>query len=236
MARTKVRAVTAYVPLTVQHMSPLEFGTLGLQLTEACDGNITVIAPYRFEDCWLAQEITGLTMTKPVQAANERATDRFATKEEHVRSNIIQHSPIEWVRSAAWQRDDVDIWVWFGFSLLKQGDFTGKRIRKDHVRDFLEKVSNYTRDDIPFPGITPPAPVNVHGDNWRFCGSTLILPTKYLLQIERSYKAKCRQFIRCYDCVPIDLAIWPMVERDSGLPFRFYQANHDHTQLTNFPG
>lgn len=227
----KVKAVTAYVDLGLTQRPSLDFHVLGQRLIRACGGRVTVFNEFPFESCWAARAFPGLP------AANPRALDRFVTDKEHVRSNLIQHSPVQWV-AKAYARDpfDTDVFVWMGYSLLKQGAFTGKPITEDHVSNFLDACEKYPFNDIPFPGILPRAPVNPHGDNWRFCGSTVIFPRRYLDRIVKSYFAKMRQFVHTYDAIPLDLAIWPEVERDSGLPWRFYKGEYDATQLTNFPG
>lgn len=225
----RVRAVSAYVPLSLHTRQ--HFHTLGAKLTYACNGNITFFWNFPFEDCWLAQE------NPPWKAANARAIDRFRTDDEHIRSNIVQHSPTQWAMLAAAQHPEVDVWVWLGASILKQGAWRNNQITCDHIAEFLRRVAaRPVYDVIPFPGIEPPKPVQDHGDNWRFVGSTHIWPTKFLPAIHASYQFECRRFIRRIGAVPLDLAIWPAVEQNSGLPFRFYQAEYDASQVTGFPG
>ena len=225
-----VAVVSAFVPLDVKHLTQDQYQEYGRQLKEACGNRAHFFNPFPFDQCWLANERV------PMVPATETPADRYTSAEAHVRSHIVQHNRTEWAKMAAWEDPSIDTIVWLDFAILKQGDFTGKRVTKDHVREFLEKVEKWTPNSIPCPGIEPRKPVNVHGNNRRFCGSTHIWPVKFLGQIDRTYKAKCRQFIYCHGCVPLDLAIWPMVEQDSGLPFRWYQAEYDATQLTNFPG
>lgn len=225
---TTVRAVSAYVPLLQR--TGLQFHEWSTRLVTACDGNITFFSPFPFEQCWLAQE------HPPWKAANARATDRFQNDDEHIRSNIIQHSPTQWATMAAAADPSVDVWVWLGASLLKQGAWRNNQITEAHIAEFLRRVAaRSSYDDIPFPGIEPAKPVQDHGDNWRFVGSTHIWPTKFLSAIHHAYQFECRRFIRRVGAVPIDLAIWPAVEQNSGLPFRFYQGEYDASQLTNFP-
>ena len=100
---------------------------------------------------------------------------------------------------------------------------------------FVEAVQMYPFNDIPFPGITGRDPWLPHGNNWRFCGSTHVWPVKWLEAIHKSYCYNLRHFVHEYDCVPLDLAIWPLVEHSSGLPFKWYRAEYDNTQLRNFP-
>jgi len=233
MAKFKVRVVTAYVDLGLAKRSVGEFYILGDRLYRACEPDFRAFIRFPFEECWLTKE-----MRRQVGwiAANHRAEDRFETDMEHVRSNIIQHSPMQWLKLAMAEDPLSDVFVWMGYSIMKQGDFTGKRITPEHVREFLCKLRQWEPNCIPLPGITDRAPVNVHGDNWRFCGSTLIVPRQFVEPLERSYKFETREFIRRHGCIPLDLAIWPMVEERSGLPIRWYKAEYDATQLTNFPG
>lgn len=230
---TKVKVVTAYVDLGLTKRPSDEFHSLGRQLVAACDGRARVYDDFPFDCCWVQREYRGLP------PANPRAEDRFATAEEHRRSNIVQHSPGQWVMSA-YLADHAaytpaDVYVWMGYSLMKQGAFTGKPISSQHVHDFLTRLEQWTPDCIPFPGITNASPVLPFGDNWRFCGSVIIYPTYWLARMWHSYQVCAREFFRRYGAIPLDLAIWPTVEATSGLPFRFYQAEYDATQLTAFP-
>jgi hypothetical protein len=147
----------------------------------------------------------------------------------------VQHSRTEWARRLYDEEPDLDVITWLDYGVLKQGAWRNNQVTEDHVREFMKRIADYHYGDIPFPGIEERKPVSVHGDNWRFVGSTHIWPTRWLHFIDRSYRAKCRQFIRAFGCVPLDLAIWPSVEADSGLPFRWYKAEYDASQFTNFP-
>lgn len=230
MAIAKV--VTAYVDLGLTKRPSADFHAMGALLTAACP-RIRVFRDFPFHNCWTVPEFWS-TMYPP---ANARAPDRFVNAEEHVRSNLIQHCPVQWVQMAAAEDPVPDVFVWMGYSIFKQGAFTGKPIAAEHVASFLEKVEKYPFGDIPFPGITPGQTMpNPFGDNWRFCGSTVIFPRFWLNQMVASYQAGLRAFVRWHQAIPLDLAIWPAVEMAGGLPFRFYQAEYDYTQLTNFPG
>lgn len=227
---TSVKVVTAYIDLGLTKRPSSEFHELGHDLLQALD--LDGVCYLRdFSDCWVTKE-PGISS---LPAANKRAEDRFANDTEHVMSNMIQHSPMQWLREA-YTQFDVDVYVWMGYSLLKQGDFTGKRITQQHVREFVKNLKSWDPVDIPFPGMADTREVNVHGDNWRWCGSVLVFPSEYLAQAFRDYKTCARWFFRTHECIPLDLAIWPHVEKVSSmLPFRQYKTEYDYTQLTNFP-
>lgn len=225
-----VGVVSAFLPLKVKHMSADRYEELGTRMLTAAHRAGAIPGMFRnpIETCWSYDLCTGLP------PATETPADRYATPEDHVRSHIVQHTRTQWALELLASRD-LDVIVWLDYGILKQGDFTGKPVTEDDVSWFVEAVQMHPFQDIPFPGITGPEPWLPHGNNWRFCGSTHVWPTKWLEQIDRSYKANLIKFVRDYKSVPLDLAIWPLVERTSGLPFKWYQAEYDNTQLRNFP-
>lgn len=228
---TKVTVVSAFVPLDVKHLSRDQYLDYGRQLAEACcDHGVRIFSPWPLSHCWLSQENPPMVPAAPVPA------DRYATPEANVQSNIVQHSRTQWAMLELEQHPDTDVIVWLDLAILKQGKWNGKPVTPEHIRWFLDHVAKDPLTDIPFPGISGPGPIDPHGNNWRFCGSTHIWPTQFLPQINEEYRVELRRFIRKYGQVPLDLAIWPAVEYNSGLPFRWYQAEYDHTQLSNFPG
>lgn len=227
----KVAVVTAFVPLNVRHMSADQYMDLGGKMcTAACTAGATAdLIKSDLASCWSHDLCAGL------EPATSTPADRYATSADHVRSHIVQHTRTQWALACAANRPEADVVVWLDLGILKQGKHTDKPVTEDDVSWFVEAVQMYPFPDIPFPGIAGRDPWLPHGNNWRFCGSTHIWPVKHLPQIHRSYRANLINFVREYKSVPLDLAIWPMVERNSGLPFKWYPAEYDNTQLRNFP-
>lgn len=229
--KNNVTVVSAFVPLNVKHMSVDAYTTLGASMLDAAEmaGAAAFKITAALTDCWSHD------MCLNLPPATETPADRYATPLDHVKSHIVQHTRTQWALEALdWHPADVVVWLDLG--ILKQGDHTGKKITTDDVKWFVEAVQKYDFKDIPFPGITgPDHPWLPHGNNWRFCGSTHIWPVKWLPHIHRSYRSNLINFVNAFQSVPLDLAIWPMVERSSGLPFKWYQAEYDNTQLRNFP-
>lgn len=226
----KVKVTTAYVPLDVKHMKREQYLELGSKMLDAAyaAGAKTSLQMSVLTYCWSND------LCKDLPPATETPADRYATPEDHVKSHIVQHTRTQWALEAV--RDtDIDVVVWLDLGILKQGTHTGKLITPDDVKWFVEAVQKYSFEDIPFPGITGVDPWLPYGNNWRFCGSTHIWPVKWLDQIHRSYRSSLISFVQQLKVVPLDLAIWPMVEKNSGLPFKWYQAEYDNTQLRNFP-
>lgn len=184
---------------------------------------------YPVEHCW-AYKYKDLPPAQPV------AADRYATPADFVLSNIVQHQRTRWATLAAKEDMEADIFVWLDYGILKQGQFTGRPVEAAMVTDFLRRLENASFADIPFPGIWGKGPISDTGDNWRFVGSTHIWPRRYLDLINLFYRVECERFIERTKTVPNDLPIWANVEARWPLPFHYYQANHDATQLTNFGG
>ena len=229
----KVGVVTGFIPLPVKHLSAYQYLDLGLRLAAACEGATQwVVYQGRLEDCWAYDLCTGLP------PANPPPEDRYPTPEINVMSHIVQHNRTTWAMKAARGCPEIDVWVWFDYGLLKQGFWKNNPITKDVVKSFLDRLAaTKSLDVIPFPGIDDKAIVMPTGNNWRFCGSTHIWPTQFLAAIDAEYKTALQKWIGAWNTVPLDLPIWALVEQNSGLPFRWYPAEYDASQLTGFnPG
>lgn len=226
---TSVKVITAYCDLGLTKRPKEEFHAFGENLIDACSPDIHAYT-YDMHDAW------NWSSCKDFPAANARAYDRFDDDLEHARSNLIQHTPIQWLEEACLDFPQTDVFVWMGYSILKQGGHTGNLLKPHHVSEFVSKMKSWVPDGLPFPGMSPRTdPIDPFGDNWRFCGSTLIVPREYVFRVGRSYRASLGSFVKQHVSIPLDLAIWPMVEFSSGLPWHWYPAEYDYTQLTNFP-
>jgi hypothetical protein len=230
----RVKVVSAFVPLEVRHLSAAEYRAYGSRMQAALGDDLTIFE-HPITDCWLHGWLTdrGLYDLKP---ATDVPSDRYASPAHMVASNIVQHQRTQWlVRAACNILEEPEVFVWLDLAILKQGHFTGKPVQERHIIDFVNRIKSATFDDIPFPGIWPKGPIADFGANWRFCGSTHIIPRKHLFLVDEFYRYECRKFIERTKTIPLDLPIWALTEQNSTLPFRQYAANHDATQLTEFP-
>jgi len=231
----KVGVVTGFIPIPVHHLSANQYHELALTLAGAVLSSGATFRAFVNEEplasCWAYELCNGLPPANPVPA------DRYASPEINVMSHIIQHQRTTWALRAAKREPDVAVWVWFDYGLMKQGDWTGKPIRAENVQRFLRKLADMKAlDHIPFPGITDKQTVYPTGNVWRFCGSTHIWPKQYLPEIHDEYKARLIAWVHQLKTVPLDLPIWALVEQNLKLPFRWYPAEYDATQLDNLPG
>lgn len=230
----KAMVVTAYVPLDVKHLTSQQYYDYGNRLEAAVGKERLAWFETPLEACWCHKYLDKIGGAH-LPPATPVPSDRYASPGHMVRSNIVQHNRTSWMDMAAQLHPDVEVLIWLDLAILKQGGFTGKPVTEEIVRAFVDKVEASTFTDIPFPGIWDRGPISDDGPNWRFCGSTHIIPRQHLLAVDRRYKYECQKFIRRTHTVPLDLPVWAAVEAADDLPFRWYSANHDATQLTNFP-
>jgi hypothetical protein len=228
----KVGVVTGFIPLPVKHLTSMQYYALGDKLVDACANAVDWF--YRgggsLEMCWAYSLCTGLPPANPVPP------DRYATPEINVMSHIVQHQRTTWALSAMHSKPDIDVWVWLDYGIMKQGAWRNNQITPESVQKFIRRVAaTPALDVIPFPGITEKGMVYSTGNNWRFCGSTHIWPKQFLPEIDACYKHTLRNWLMAHRTVPLDLPIWALVEQQSGLPFRWYPAEYDASQLDNYP-
>lgn len=235
----RAKVITAYVPLEVKHLTAEDYHAYADRLERALPpGKFRAFRPYPLGACWLHGYLStnGWLDLPP---ATETPADRYATPAAHVASNVVQHNRTRWMCMAMDEDPGLDITIWLDYAVLKQGAWRGNQIKEEHIGPFVESVEKYFTDgggDIPFPGINPPGPVEVHGNNFRFCGSTHIIPRWHLYYVDERYRKICRGWVENMKCIPLDLPIWALTEQsEPKLPFSFYQAEYDATQLTNFP-
>jgi hypothetical protein len=237
--QVKAKVVTAFVPLEGnRHFKPEQYHAYANTMQAAIGGTrFRAFRGFPLEECWLYGylESRGWLDLPP---SIPPSPDRYPTPGHFVRSNIVQHNRTRWMCMALDEDPEVDVTIWLDYAILKQGAWTGKPVTPEIIYDFVKNVEDYFAagaTDIPFPGIWPRGDIADHGDNWRFCGSTHIIPRRHLRYVDEFYRLECRRFIERTRSVPLDLPIWAYTEKNSALPFTFYQANHDATQLTAFP-
>lgn len=231
-----VTVVTAYTPLPVHHLTQTRYHELYREMHDAVFGLPVNLRAFRDDpvgSLWAHELCWGLP------PANPRPADRYATDEINVMSNIVQHNRTAWALRAVKEHPATDVVVWFDYGVMKQGAWNGRQITAQHVRDFLKKVQTTPPEvfdrEIPFPGITDKQTVFPTGNVWRFCGSTHIWPVKRLERIHEVYKDQLELWVARNKTCPLDLPIWALVEQHYNLPFKWYPAEYDHTQLSNYP-
>jgi len=194
-------------------------------------GNIHNFWEYPYEDLWVPKEFD-LTTLRPDTPTPQ---DRFADSWQHLRCNAWQHERTTFAMKAMKIHPDRDVMIWLDIGILKQGFWKNNPVTKESITWFFNRVKNTPgMDIIPFPGILDKGPVYPGLNCWRFCGSTHIWPVRFLPQIDKTYKEQLRGWVERHHTLPLDLPIWALTEQLSGLPFKFYQAEYDDTQISNY--
>jgi hypothetical protein len=226
----KVGVVTGFIPLPVKHLSEDQYRELGQRLSKACEGHTFFRGGGKLEDCWAYTLCTGLPPDMPVPA------DRYVSPEVNVMSHIVQHQRTTWAEQASKAHPYVEVWCWLDYGVLKQGAWRNNPVTEYSVKRFLARISHTPSPMkvIPFPGIAEKGTVYPGCNNWRFCGSTHIWPDPYISAIDLVYKRTLTEWISRHKTVPLDLPIWALVEQNSKLPFRWYPAEYDASQLDNY--
>jgi len=235
-----VKIVTAFVPLDPPpiHFKPEQYHAYAASMANAAGKErFRAFNPFLLEECWLYKWLEERNWLD-LPPATSPAADRYPTPKHFVLSNIVQHSRCQWLSLAADEDPQCDVLVWMDYAIRKQGhSWDGHPgVEEHHITEFLEKIENSTFQDIPFAGIWDKTPIDPHGDHWRFVGSLHVIPRHWLAYVRWFYEHECRRWIEIYKTVPLDLPIWAILESNTSLPFRWYAANHDATQLTHFPG
>jgi len=227
----KVGVVTGFIPLPVKHLTEEKYHALWRRFADAAFPNVVHVGDGPFVTCWAHDLCWGLPPANPVPA------DRYDTPEINVMSHIVQHERTEWAIEASWMHPDVDVWVWADYGIMKQGAWRNNPLTEISVRRFLDRVASTPEpmDYISFPGIAEKQTVYPTGNVWRFCGSLHIWPKCYLPDIDRAYKHELKSWVERHKTVPLDLPIWALVEQNSKLPFRWYSAEYDASQLDHYP-
>jgi hypothetical protein len=234
----RAKVVTAFVPIEgMLHFKQEAYHAYSDRIERASNNRFRRFSPFPLEECWLYVFLAARRWLD-LPPATSPAADRYPSPAHFVRSNIVQHSRTQWMVMAAAEDPSCDVFVWLDYAILKQGhSWPGHPgVEERHITEFLDKIENSSFTDIPFPGIWDRGPIDDRGDNWRFAGSTHIVRRDLLAYVDFFYKRECCNFIERTKTVPLDLPIWAGLEQHSSLPFRFYRANHDATQLTAFPG
>lgn len=213
----KARLVTGYVPIIDHPRGVKEYGELGEKL-----GGCPVRKKAFYQEVgstWLAEMLRMLPF-KPSWSVGDNP------QKNSLAYHCVQHQKTEWLAQAAEEYDD-DIFVWVDYGIFHQPGVCNEAI----VR-FIESLDD---QHIYAPGCWPKDRVHQHTPCWRFCGSVLAVPRKYVRQLNDEVKDAARQHILFTQNVEWEVNTWARVELASSLPFLLYGADHDVTQFTDCP-
>ena len=216
---TRIRVVTAFVPIPDHPRTAEEYSELGKGLR-------AIRAPFKafyntVEDCWLYKDL----QKAGVYALTHSMGDNPA--KNTLAYHIVQHNKLEWLGAASIMDPGATTFVWLDYGLLHCPGMT-----VDKINNFLGKIK---ADDLAIPGCWgPERPSDDSNPSWRFCGGLMVVPRKYLRRFSNEFKDRTMRNINLKRNVTWDTNDLARVEKYGSLPIRWYLANHDASMVDNY--
>lgn len=226
----RVLAVTGFVDnaFPARHLRPGEARAYGQRLKDALGERVHAFDEgWSLRDCWahrLLEENPGL-----LPSDIDPPADRFVTPHDAVRSNIVLMQRFEWMRRAAEERPDIDVFAWIEYTVLKQ-----RGVTESVLRSFLDTLEHVPVDSITLPGMWPKAGIDDRHAHWRFAGSCWVAPRSLLEPLADTIKDVASLRARRTGRLSWDMNTMAYVELLDVLPIRWYAGDHDETQFTGF--
>jgi hypothetical protein len=215
----RARLVTGYIPIKGHPRGPDVYGALGEIL-----GGVPVrkAAFYqRVEDTWLHKHVRSMLFPPKISGGDNPGKN---TLEYH----CVNHQKTEWLLNAVEKYPDEDVYVWVDYGIFHQPGICNEAI----VR-FMESLDDKA---IYAPGCWDRPPViEAAIPCWRFCGSVLAVPKKFVPMLHYACVKNVFKHIRATNNVEWEINTWARVERSEKLPWHWYKADHDVSQFTNVP-
>lgn len=212
----KAKLVTGYVPIPDHPRTAAEYGELGERLGGA---PVPKKAFYmRVEDTWLHKYIKTLKWMPAVSQHDNPEKNSLAY-------HCVNHQKTSWLVQAADEDPDADVLVWVDYGIFRLPGVTNQAIY-----EFMERVDDRA---IYAPGCWDQAPIESVGPCWRFCGSVLAVPRRYVDQLDYAVRVAARQHVAKTHNVEWEVNTWARVEAAHKLPFHWYKADHNVSMFTD---
>jgi hypothetical protein len=212
--RTKL--VTGYVPIPDHPRTAAEYGELGEKLSGV---PVRKKAFYmRPDDTWMAKYVD--TLAHP-----PRVSEHDNPQKNTLYYHCVNHQKTSWLVQAADEDPEADVLVWIDYGIFRLPGVTNQAIY-----EFME-----TLDDkcIYAPGCWERGVVESATPCWRFCGSVLAVPRRYVDQLDYACRVTARQHIIKTKNVEWEVNTWARVEAAGKLPFHWYKADHNVSMFDN---
>jgi hypothetical protein len=222
-----IRVVTGYVPIVGFHRTAADFGALGEKLRELS----FPVKPFynQLEKCWLHKFLWEQERPEKITySASDNPTKN--TMAYH----IVQHQKFEWLAAAQAGDAVSDTFVWLDYGILHVPGVTVAVIEQ-----FLQRVyADPVHDVVTIPGCWPINYKDYKDDhpNWRFCGGAFVVPRALVKPLALAMRDVTMRGIYRRKNVTWEINDLARVEQKGAVPLRWYQANHDETMFTNYPG
>lgn len=213
----QVVVVTGYVAIPGHPRSGDEYARLGGKLRELRAAPVRVFR-CALEECWLYEHVTG-------RAVDHAVADN--PKKNTIAYHVVQHQKTAWIASALETDPRAGVFVWLDYGIFHQ-----KGVAVDVIDAFLRRVA--ARRAIAIPGCTDGSRASVDWPNWRFCGSSLVVPRDLAIDFHRAVRDVTLERLAMTGRVTWEINDWAEVERRKIVPICWYPAGHDLTQFTNY--
>jgi hypothetical protein len=218
--RADVTVVTGYVTLPRHPRSEKEYGELAAKVFTPLCKSFRVRAFYETLDaCWLWRLLKAHKFKVSHLLADNANKNSLAY-------HCVIHQKFEWLLRAAIDDPDADSFIWLDYGIAHlQGLSVGV------IEQFLR---NIRKNDFAIPGCWPKDQLVISNlaPCWRFCGAVLVVPRAHLLTL---YNAARRDVIEQLATTRnVSWEVNTLAHIESGLPIRWYQADHDGSMFRNY--
>jgi hypothetical protein len=217
MTLPKVVVITGYVKIPGHPRGHDEYDRLGARLGEL---RTAPVRPFRCElkDCWLDEHVRDKHVDHAVADNPKKNTLAY---------HVVQHQKTAWLLQAAETDLLADVLVWIDYGIFHQPGVTARV-----VDDFLLRVR--TRPKFSIPGAWEQSNGSIEWPDWRFCGSSLVVPRDFVRGFHEAVREVTLERLVTAAKVTWEINDWAEVEGHRELPIRWYKADHNQTQFTNY--
>jgi len=212
--RTKI--VTGFIPISGHPRAIPDYESLGARLL-ALPVPMRAFLDDELQSCWLARFLKTLPpVTHSIHDNPAKNTLAY---------HVATHQKSEWLRRAAVEDSETDVFVWIDYGIFKLPGVT-----EEVVLDFLGRVDDR---GLSIPGCWPRGPVDDQNPCWRFCGGVVVCPRSQAAIFDEAVKREAERHIRETNNVSWEVNTWARAEL-RGFPVLWYPADHDRTMFANF--
>jgi len=217
MCPVQLAVVTGYVQLLDHPRKHEEYERLGARLGELGEA---LVLPFRcsLRDCWL-NEHTRDSDVKHAVADNPNKNTRAY--------HVVQHQKTAWLLQARDIEPRADVLIWLDYGIFHQPGVTAA-----HIDAFLRVVRAHPKFAIP--GAWEQSSGAVDWPDWRFCGSTIVVPRNHVENFHEAVRAVTLERLTRDNYLTWEVNDWAAVEGRGDLPIQWYKADHNQTQFTNY--
>jgi len=215
----KSTIVTGYVRIPDHPRSADEYHRLAANLRRVGAPTRTFMS--EVGRCWLSTFVRDKTITHAVDDNPRKNTLDY---------HIVQHQKTAWLATAAEFGPAADVLVWMDYGIFHQPGIT-----VDVIDEFLRRIEAADKiDEICIPGAWERSSGYADSPDWRFCGSSMIMPRAHARTFHEAVKDVTLSRLAATNHVTWEVNDWAVVESLKVLPIRWYKADHNQTQFTNW--